>query len=85
MSVFSDAVASAHVPVLDLATRGSEGLKPRLGAELTRAGLGCLRAGYANGGPVLGLGFRFRRYGFDYAYQTGGVEATQQFALRLKL
>jgi tetratricopeptide (TPR) repeat protein len=74
---------SAGRLVLDLATRGSEGLKPRLGAEFTRAGLGSVRAGYANGGPVLGLGFRFRRYGFDYAYQSGSVEATQQFALRL--
>lgn len=74
---------SAGRLVLDLATRGSEGLKPRLGAEFTRAGLGSLRAGYANGGPVLGLGFRFRRYGFDYAYQSGRLEATQQFALRL--
>jgi len=74
---------SAGRLVLDLATRGSEGVKPRLGAEFTRAGLGSVRAGYANGGPVLGLGFRFRRYGFDYAYQSGSVEATQQFALRL--
>jgi tetratricopeptide (TPR) repeat protein len=69
--------------VLDLATRGSEGLKPRVGVEFTRAGLGAVRAGFANGGPVLGVGIRFRRYGFDYAYQSGSVEATQQFALRL--
>lgn len=69
--------------VIDLATRGQEGMKPHLGAELTRAGLGSVRAGFSNGGPVLGLGFRFRRYGFDYAYQSGDVEATQQFALRL--
>src|SRR5205085_4763666 len=65
---------SAGRLVLDLATRGSEGLKPRLGAELTRAGLGSLRAGYADGGRVLGLGFRFRRYRFAYPYPTGGVE-----------
>ena len=77
-----NAMTSGRV-VLDLATRGSEGMKPHLGAEFSRAGLGSVRAGYANGGPVLGLGFRFRRYGFDYAYQSGGVEATQQFALRL--
>ncbi len=69
--------------VLDLATRGKEGMKPHLGAEFSRAGLGSLRAGYSNGGPVLGLGFRFRRYGFDYAYQSGGITPTQQFALRL--
>lgn len=69
--------------VLDLATRGKEGMKPRLGAEFTRAGLGAVRAGYANGGPVFGVGFKFRRYGFDYAYQSGSVEATQQFAVRL--
>ncbi|HXF58252.1 MAG TPA: hypothetical protein VN539_00335, partial [Candidatus Saccharimonadales bacterium] len=69
--------------VIDLATRRQEGMKPHLGAELTRAGLGSVRAGFVNGGPVLGLGFRFRRYGFDYAYQSGDVEATQQFALRL--
>jgi len=69
--------------VLDLATRGPEGMKPRVGAEFTRAGLGAVRAGFSNGGPVLGLGFRFRRYGFDYAYQSGPVEATQQFAVRL--
>jgi hypothetical protein len=74
---------SAGRLVLDLATRGQEGMKPRIGAEFTRAGLGAVRAGFANGGPVLGLGLRFRRYGFDYAYQSGGVEATQQFALRL--
>jgi len=77
-----NALSAARV-VLDLATRGKEGMKPRLGAEFTRAGLGSLRAGYAEGGPVLGLGLRFRRYGFDYAYQSGKVEATQQFALRL--
>ena len=69
--------------VLDLATRGTEGMKPHVGAEITRAGLGSVRAGYANGGPVLGLGLRFRRYGFDYAYQSGGLTATQQFAFRL--
>ncbi len=69
--------------VLDLATRGKEGVKPHVGAELTRAGLGAVRAGLAGGGPVFGLGFRFRRYGFDYAYQSGSVEATQQFAFRL--
>ena len=69
--------------VLDVATRGPEGMKPRVGAEFTRAGLGAVRAGFSNGGPVLGLGFRFRRYGFDYAYQSGPVEATQQFAVRL--
>jgi|GEM_PF-5887317 len=69
--------------VLDLATRGQEGMKPRIGVEFTRAGLGALRAGFTNGGPVLGLGLRFRRYGFDYAYQSGNVEATQQFAVRL--
>ncbi|HMI31735.1 MAG TPA: hypothetical protein VK527_08345, partial [Candidatus Limnocylindrales bacterium] len=69
--------------VLDLATRGKEGMKPRVGIELSRAGLGALRAGFSDGGPVLGVGLRFRRYGFDYAYQSGSVEATQQFALRL--
>jgi len=69
--------------VLDLATRGKEGMKPRLGAEFSRAGLGSLRAGYSNGGPTVGLGLRFRRYGFDYAYQSGSIEATQQFAVRL--
>jgi len=69
--------------VLDLATRGQEGMKPRVGAEFTRAGLGAVRAGFSNGGPVLCLGFRFRRYGFDYAYQSGPLEATQQFAVRL--
>ncbi|HEY2924099.1 MAG TPA: hypothetical protein VGJ98_03965, partial [Candidatus Eisenbacteria bacterium] len=74
---------SAGRIVLDIATRGSEGLKPRVGAEFTRTGLGALRAGFSDGGPVFGVGLRFRRYGFDYAYQSGGVEATQQFALRL--
>ncbi len=74
---------SAGRLVLDLATRGKEGMKPRLGVEFTRAGLGAVRAGFANGGPVFGVGFKFRRYGFDYAYQSGSVEATQQFALRL--
>jgi tetratricopeptide (TPR) repeat protein len=76
-----NAVTSGRV-VLDLATRGKEGMKPRVGAEFSRAGLGAVRAGYSDGGPVLGLGLRFRRYGFDYAYQSGKVEATQQFALR---
>jgi tetratricopeptide (TPR) repeat protein len=74
---------SAGRVVLDLATRGSEGMKPRVGAEFTRTGLGALRAGFSDGGPVLGVGLRFRRYGFDYAYQSGNVGATQQFALRL--
>lgn len=69
--------------VLDIATRGKEGMKPRLGAEFSRAGLGAVRAGFSSGGPVLGLGFNFRRYGFDYAYQSGSVSATQQFAVRL--
>jgi tetratricopeptide (TPR) repeat protein len=77
-----NALSSGRI-VLDLATRGQEGMKPRIGAEFTRAGLGALRAGFTNGGPVFGLGLRFRRYGFDYAYQSGGVEATQQFALHL--
>ncbi len=69
--------------VLDLATRGKEGMKPRVGAEFSRAGLGAIRAGFSDGGPVFGLGLKFRRYGFDYAYQSGKVEATQQFAFRL--
>jgi len=77
-----NAMSSGRV-VLDLATRGSEGMKPRVGLEFTRTGLGAVRAGFSNGGPVLGVGLRFRRYGFDYAYQSGSVEATQQFALRL--
>jgi len=77
-----NALSSGRI-VLDLATRGQEGMKPRIGAEFTRAGLGAVRAGYTNGGPVFGLGLRFRRYGFDYAYQSGGVEPTQQFALHL--
>jgi len=77
-----NALTSARV-VADLATRGSEGVQPKLGVECARSGLGAVRAGFSNGGPVFGLGFRFRRYGFDYAYQSGGVEATQQFAVRL--
>ena len=75
--------SSAGKLVLDVATRGKEGMKPRVGLELTRAGLGAVRAGISNGNPVFGVGLRFRRYGFDYAYQSGSIEATQQFALRL--
>ena len=74
---------SAGRVVLDVGTRGREGMKPRVGLEFTRAGLGAVRAGISNGDPIFGLGFRFRRYGFDYAYQSGSVEATQQFAVRM--
>lgn len=74
---------SAGRVVLDLATRGKEGMKPRFGVEFNRAGLGAVRAGLSNGNPLVGLGLRFRRYEFDYAYQSGAVEATQQFAVQL--
>ncbi|MBI4364375.1 MAG: hypothetical protein HY568_03005 [Candidatus Latescibacteria bacterium] len=74
---------SAARVVVDLASRGTEGMKPRVGLEFARGGLGAVRAGISDGSPTLGLGLRFRRYGFDYAYQSGPVGATQQFAVRL--
>ncbi len=68
---------------LDLARQGSEGVKPHVTAEVTRAGLGSVRAGLEHGEPMIGLGLRWRRYGFDYALVNGAVQATQQFALRV--
>ena len=74
---------SAGRVVLDLATRGKEGMKPRFGVEFNRSGLGAVRAGLSNGDPLVGFGLHYRRYAFDYAYQSGAVEATQQFAVEL--
>jgi len=68
---------------LDLTRQGSEGWKPQLAAEVTPLRYGTVRAGIANGDPTFGVGIRWRRYGFDYAFVTGPVEPTQQFALRV--
>ncbi len=68
---------------LDLARQGSEGTMPRLAAEVSRPGLGAVRAGIEHGDPMVGLGLRWRRYGFDYAFVNGKAEATQQFAVRV--
>jgi len=40
--------------VLDLATRGKEGMKRAWAPSSQRAGLGSLRAGYSNGGSTVG-------------------------------
>lgn len=75
-------VGAARI-ALDLARQGREGVKPRLAAEMSRAGLGSVRAGLEHGHPMVGLGLRWRRYGFDYAFVSGDAAATQQFALRV--
>ena len=73
---------SALRAVADIARHGDEGMKPRLGVEFTRRGLGALRAGFNNGKPVLGVGVQYRRYGVDFSVAPGDVEMTQQFGLR---
>ena len=74
---------SAIRAVADLARHGSEGLKPRVGVEFTRRGLGAVRAGINNGKPVLGVGVQYRRYGVDLSIAKGELEMTQQFAVRV--
>lgn len=69
--------------VADVARHGTEGMKPRLGVEIRRRGLGAARLGYSNGHPVVGMGVTYRRYGIDVALAPGDVSATQQIALRM--
>jgi len=69
--------------VADVARHGAEGMKPRIGVEFTRRGLGALRAGINNGKPVLGIGVQYRRYGVDLSIAQGEVEMTKQFAVRV--
>lgn len=75
--------AGAIRAVADVARHGGEGMKPRVGVELTRRGLGALRAGFSNGHPVFGMGVRYRRYGVDVALAQGDVSATQEVALHV--
>ena len=75
--------ASAIRAVADLARQGQEGMKPRVGVEFTRRGLGAVRAGINNGRPVLGVGVQYRRYGVDLSIAQGEVEMTRQFAVRV--
>lgn len=74
--------AGARV-ALDLTRQGAEGLKPALAAEVTPLEYGTVRAGLTNGEPTFGVGIHWRRYGFDYAFVSGPVSATQQFALHV--
>ncbi len=74
---------SAIRAVADIARHGSEGMKPRVGVEFTRRGMGALRAGINNGKPVLGVGVQYRRYGVDLSIAQGDVEMTKQFAVRV--
>lgn len=69
--------------VADIERVGGEGTKSRLGVELTRFGIGALRAGLDRGRPLLGFGVSWRRYGLDYAFAQGEIEATQQVALHV--
>lgn len=74
---------SAIRAVADVARHGGEGMKPRIGVEFTRRGLGAVRAGINNGKPVLGVGVQYRRYGVDLSIAKGELEMTQQFAVRV--
>jgi tetratricopeptide (TPR) repeat protein len=69
--------------VIDLSRQGSEGMRSRFGVELTRAGIGAVRAGLNAGRPLAGVGIQWRRYGLDLAMEQGQVEATQQIALHV--
>jgi tetratricopeptide (TPR) repeat protein len=69
--------------IVDLERAGAEGTKSRFGVEVNRFGIGALRAGLDRGRPLLGFGVQWRRYGFDYAFAQGEIEATQQIALHL--
>jgi tetratricopeptide (TPR) repeat protein len=76
------AVGSGRL-ALDVTRHGSEGLKTQLAAEVTPSRYGTVRAGISGGDPTFGVGLRWRRYGFDYAFVSGPVASTQQFALRV--
>ncbi|MEK7315725.1 MAG: hypothetical protein AAB011_06055 [Candidatus Eisenbacteria bacterium] len=80
---FSVARRASLRVVADLASEGSAGTKPRLGVEISRQGLGAIRAGIQNGKPVLGLGVNYRRYGVDLSLLEGEEGSSQQFAVRL--
>lgn len=69
--------------VIDLARQGSEGMKSRIGVEITRDGYGSVRAGLNANRPVVGLGINWRRYGLDVALAQGETEMTRQLALHL--
>jgi len=69
--------------VVDLSRQGSEGMRSRFGVELTRTGIGAVRAGLNAGRPLAGIGIQWRRYGLDLAMEQGEVEATQQIALHV--
>jgi len=69
--------------IVDFSRQGSEGMRSRFGVELTRAGIGAVRAGLNAGRPLAGVGIQWRRYGLDLAMEQGAVEATQQIALHV--
>ena len=69
--------------IADLAREGSEGTKSRFGLEVTRFGIGSVRAGLDRGRPLVGFGINWRRYGLDVALAQGEIEATQQIALHV--
>ncbi len=69
--------------IVDVERSGGEGMKSRFGAELTRFGVGAIRAGLDRGRPLLGFGISWRRYGLDFAFAQGEIEATQQVALHV--
>ncbi len=69
--------------IVDLERAGAEGTKSRFGLEVNRFGIGAVRAGLDRGRAILGFGVQWRRYGFDYAFAQGEIEATQQIALHL--
>jgi len=69
--------------IADVERAGAEGTKTRIGVEVNRFGIGAVRAGLDRGRALLGFGVQWRRYGFDYAFAQGEVEATQQIALHL--
>ena len=69
--------------IVDVSRQGGSGMKSRVGVELTRIGIGSVRAGLNAGRPLAGIGINWRRYGLDLAMEQGEVEATQQIALHV--
>ncbi len=69
--------------VADIAREGTAGTKTRFGVEVTRLGIGSVRAGLDRGRTLFGFGVNWKRYGLDVALAQGEIEATKQVALHV--